>query len=161
MIGRRAREVIIALGAMALLGAAVHLWQAQFEADLPALAPAQPLNEGGGQAANPPPRKAAVANGETGRARPASFPGGWLSDQDYPSEALANGWEGTAAFSLTVGRDGRVEHCAITQSSGHALLDSATCMALTRSARFHPARNAAGEAIADSYDGRVTWRIPQ
>jgi TonB family protein len=158
MIGQRTREVIIALAAMGLLGAAVHLWQAQFEADLPPLGPARPMDEGNGEVPHPPRRT--IGNGGPERAKPAGSPGGWLSDRDYPAEALTNGWEGTAAFSLTVGPSGGVEHCTITQSSGHAVLDSATCMALTRSARFHPARNASGEAIADSYNGRVTWRMP-
>jgi TonB family protein len=161
MIESRIREIIIALGAMSLLGGAVYLWQAQFDAELPVQTPARGLPAGDGNGAMPEDaRDGSAAQGEPGRARPAGSPGGWLSDRDYPAEAIANGWEGSAAFSLTVGRTGRVERCTIIESAGHAVLDEATCAALTRSARFHPARNAAGEAVADSYKGRVTWRMP-
>jgi protein TonB len=83
------------------------------------------------------------------RAAPAGSPGSWLSDDDYPKDALRQEIDGTTAFRLT-----------ITTSSGSASLDNATCAKLMERARFTPARDAKGRPAADTYDGRITWRLP-
>nr|WP_254798089.1 energy transducer TonB [Sphingobium sp. AS12] len=75
-------------------------------------------------------------------------------------EAQRNAWQGTAGFRLTISSSGEVEQCIVTASSGHAVLDEATCRLLSKRARFKPARNASGTAIPDSYNGRITWRMP-
>ena len=55
---------------------------------------------------------------------------------------------------------GRVIDCQVTQSSGHADLDAATCTNVKRRARFDPAvRN--GEKVQGSYSNRVRWQIPK
>lgn len=55
---------------------------------------------------------------------------------DYPSRALRQELEGTARAMLTVDARGRVSNCIIVQTSGHALLDEATCKVMTRRMRF-------------------------
>jgi protein TonB len=94
------------------------------------------------------------------RAAPAGSPGSWLSDDDYPKDALRQEIDGTTAFRLTIDKTGVPRECAITTSSGSASLDNATCAKLMERARFTPARDAKGRPAADTYDGRITWRLP-
>lgn len=155
MISQRIRECIIALGVAVILGASVYLWQQQYAIDLPAPPPAQPI---GGKPVQP--REEDMSRSAAHRASPAASPGAWFSDADYPAEALRNGWEGTTGFRLTIDPSGRVARCDISQSSGHAVLDEATCRLLIRHASFRPARDASGAPATDSYNGRVSWRMP-
>ncbi|WP_324750726.1 energy transducer TonB [Sphingomonas sp. LY54] len=97
------------------------------------------------------------------RAREAKPIGGLVSlfrYEDYPTEALAKGEQGTTHFRLTIGTDGRVSRCAITQSSGHVSLDEATCGVMTKRARFRPALDADGKPTVGTAESRVTWRSP-
>ncbi|MBU1606453.1 MAG: energy transducer TonB, partial [Alphaproteobacteria bacterium] len=67
---------------------------------------------------------------------------------------------GTARFRLEIAADGRVTGCAITGSTGHAALDTATCRLLEQRARFEPARNSNGDAVAGSFVNAVRWELP-
>jgi TonB family protein len=93
----------------------------------------------------------------TAPARPANNPGSWATTADYPSRALNEQREGTAGFLLTINPQGAVTECVITQSSGHADLDKATCAAISKRARFE---RAPGGTANRGYRNRVTWRIP-
>lgn len=92
--------------------------------------------------------------------RPKGNPGTWANMNDYPSVALMNQTEGTAAFRVTVGPDGRVTDCVITSSSGSSDLDMATCTNVKRRARFDPALDASGKPTTGKYANRVRWQIP-
>ncbi|MET0370490.1 MAG: TonB family protein [Sphingobium sp.] len=105
----------------------------------------------------PPPPPAVPAS----RATPRSQPGTWLSDADYPSRAQREERSGSAGYRLSIGADGRVTSCTITSSTGHADLDDATCKLIPRRARFKPAIGTDGQPMADSYAGRITWRLPE
>jgi len=83
-----------------------------------------------------------------------------IGDDDYPQAAIRNEEQGTTAVRLAIGTDGRVSDCSITQSSGSASLDNATCSVFRRRARFTPARDQAGNPIGDSYSQRVKWVLP-
>lgn len=93
-------------------------------------------------------------------ALPKNGPQGWISNDDYPSVALRRDQEGTASYRLTIGSNGMVANCQITRSTGHEALDAATCKLISRRARFDPAKDSDGQKIAGSYDGQVSWRIP-
>lgn len=84
----------------------------------------------------------------------------YFSTDDYPPTAAARGAQGTSGFRLAIGADGAVTGCTITRSSGDSALDAATCAILLGRARYAPARDAAGRAIAGKDYGRVTWRLP-
>jgi protein TonB len=104
----------------------------------------------------PPPPPA----GPSSEAKPRGNPGNWANTNDYPSRALQQEREGTTGFRVTIGVDGRVIDCTVTQSSGHDDLDAATCSNVKRRARFEPAvRN--GEKVQGSYANRVRWQIPK
>jgi protein TonB len=83
-----------------------------------------------------------------------------FSRGDYPSVALRARQQGLVAFTLAIGPTGRVENCTVAQSSGSIALDTATCSILRRRARYFPARDAHGNAVADTARGRIKWALP-
>lgn len=94
-------------------------------------------------------------------ARPKGNPANWVTVNDYRSSWINREMTGTARFRLEVGASGRVESCAITVSSGHPELDKATCALVAQRARFEPARDASGAAVAGSYANAVRWELPE
>ena len=92
--------------------------------------------------------------------KPDGDPGAWVTVKDYPSEALADHREGKVAFRLDVDRTGAVTGCSVTQSSGAASLDRATCALLSKRAHFRPARDSTGKADAGTFSSRITWVYP-
>jgi protein TonB len=82
-----------------------------------------------------------------------------VTPQDYPLSALRAGHEGTVRFELTIGTDGRVTGCRITESSGYSDLDRATCRLMEKRARFQPARDANGNPVEDTYRSFLDWKL--
>jgi periplasmic protein TonB len=114
---------------------------------IPPVAPAPP-------APPPPPRKTVSAQSAKGDLRSL------FSGDDYPASAQSAGAEGTVRASLTIGTDGRVVGCSITQSSGNTALDSATCNILRRRAKFIPARDSNGNPTTDTVSTpSIVWRL--
>lgn len=93
-------------------------------------------------------------------ASPNNGPTGWITTAEYPRRALTRGWEGSAAYLLTIGTNGRVSDCRVTSGTSHKVLDDATCKWVKRRARFEAATNTDGAKVAGSYSGTVTWTIP-
>ncbi|MEA3010936.1 MAG: periplasmic protein TonB [Sphingomonadales bacterium] len=108
--------------------------------------------------ADPPPAKIEPRTVEPARAKAnlASY----VSDEDYPSNAVRNEEQGTTRFKLTVGPDGRVKECSVTGSSGSSALDSTTCRLMKQRARFTPARNNKGEPTGDTVANAIRWVLP-
>ncbi|WP_404482363.1 energy transducer TonB [Novosphingobium sp. BL-52-GroH] len=94
-------------------------------------------------------------------ARPRGDVARWVTTDDYPTADIRAGHTGTVRFRLGIDASGRVTDCTVTQSSGHAGLDAATCRNVTRRARFDSASDGAGEKVAGTYDGTIRWVIPQ
>ena len=94
-------------------------------------------------------------------AQPLTEPSSWFSPRDYPTHAGLEGLEGTSGFQVAVESNGRVSECLITTSSGHIILDKATCAGLRRRARFVPAFDADGNAIRGYYSGVKQWKLPK
>jgi len=114
---------------------------------IPPVAPAPP-------APPPPPRKTVSAQSAKGDLRTL------FSGDDYPASAQAASAEGTARASLTIGTDGRVTGCSITQSTGNGALDAATCSILRRRAKFVPARDSNGNPTTDTVSTpSIVWRL--
>ena len=86
--------------------------------------------------------------------------GSYVSDADYPTDAIRREEQGTTRFRLAVGPDGRVSSCTVTASSGSAALDLATCRLMKSRARFAPARDSGGNAVADAVTSTIVWRLP-
>ena len=118
---------------------------------LPNLAPPAP------PAPPPPPPPPA---GPTVGAKPKGNPGGWVTNDDYPTRAMREERQGTTGFRLSVGPDGRATGCDVTSSSGSPDLDSTACSLLMRRAKFNPAMEN-GKPVGGSYTGRMRWEIPK
>lgn len=93
-------------------------------------------------------------------ATPRTNPGGWITERDYRARWIREGLSGVAGFTLQIDARGRVTDCTITRSTGHAVLDGATCRLLARRARFDPARDPERGKVAGSYSSSVAWTIP-
>lgn len=106
--------------------------------------------------ASPRPPKA----GEESPPIPKNYPGGWANTGDYPVKALQERREGISGFKVTVSSEGIVTDCTISESSGHADLDEATCANVTKRALFFPAQGKKGEPVSGKYANRVRWQIP-
>ena len=64
------------------------------------------------------------------------------------------------AIDAAVDPTGRVTGCNVTTSSGSLSLDLATCSIIQRRARFTPAQDGAGRAVADRVQARIRWVLP-
>jgi protein TonB len=84
----------------------------------------------------------------------------YVSDEDYPSNAVRNEEQGTTRFRLVVGPDGKVKDCSVTSSSGSSALDSTTCKLMRQRARFTPAKNNRGEPTGDTVASAIRWVLP-
>lgn len=83
----------------------------------------------------------------------------WWNQDDWPSESRAKREQGLVAYEIEISKDGSVEGCTITESSGFPRLDEVTCAKILERARFKPARDDAGRPIASTYKGRVRWSL--
>ena len=83
-----------------------------------------------------------------------------LTPGDYPTAAYFDALQGEVVFRLTVDAAGSVSDCTIVRSSGHAILDDHSCTLLRERARFSPATDAQGNAVAATYERGILWQLP-
>lgn len=96
------------------------------------------------------------------RSEPKSVSGslqGLIRDSDYPESAIDREEQGTVAVRLTIGTNGRVTACSVTQSSGSRTLDSTTCRIAQSRGRYTPAMDSNGNPTTGTDSARVTWRL--
>lgn len=98
---------------------------------------------------------------ETIPPEPIGDPSAWIRESDYPSNFLRNGEEGTSRFQVRVGPNGLPTVCFTIASSGHFQLDGRACALVMSRARFNPARNGSGNAVAGIYTGSHDWQAPR
>ena len=72
----------------------------------------------------------------------------WVTQADYPVEDEYARREGTTIVELGVDPSGRLTNCWIEGTSGSGYLDHAACDAIEARARFLPARDDKGDAVA-------------
>jgi TonB family protein len=114
----------------------------------------------------PPPAMPASYNlpkpreGKKSDPMPASYPGLWVTTDDYPLAALREERAGTTGVELSIDTEGKVTKCFVTLSSGSPDLDDTTCALLTLRARFYPAQDKKGNKIAGLHRKSVRWVIP-
>jgi TonB family protein len=84
----------------------------------------------------------------------------YFSTDDYPEAAIRRRAEGVTHFSLEIDPEGRPSRCIVTYTSGDPDLDRVTCEVLMTRARFTPARDASGRAVADRISNRLRWVLP-
>jgi TonB family protein len=78
---------------------------------------------------------------------------------DYPQQALRNKQEGYVSVELKISVNGAPLSCEVTESAGHSALDEVTCKRLMK-ARFEPARDPDGVAVAGNFHTSVGWSMP-
>ncbi len=100
----------------------------------------------------------AAPNGGPGRAvDPRKFP---VADiPKYPKKAMAAGDQGHVVTLIDVDRKGRPVKCGVVRTSGHELLDKATCEFALSKLRYEPATDYEGVPTAgrDIFD--IHWRL--
>lgn len=87
-------------------------------------------------------------------------PASWVTNDDYPADALGKGEKGPVKFALSVDPHGRPTGCRIVESSGSASLDQTTCRVMLARGNFRPATDQAGKAIAGLWEHGVKWQSP-
>jgi len=92
-------------------------------------------------------------------ARPIAPLATYISSDDYPT-GLEHHQEGRVSLNLDIEPSGRVVACRVTESSGSAQLDRTACRVMRSRARFEPARNARGVAVAGRFRAAVQWTLP-
>jgi hypothetical protein len=90
-------------------------------------------------------------------ASPGSNEARWVTTDDLPEQFRGLARPLTVQTRLTINAEGRVSGCTIATSSGEPLLDLQSCRLLTARARYHPARDAAGQAVPTIASKRVRW----
>lgn len=85
----------------------------------------------------------------------------WASriQENYPSRAVRSGTEGTVGVNVTVGSNGKVSACSVSNSSGSDVLDEAACDGMRRYAQFDPALDDAGNPTSASWSTRIVYRL--
>lgn len=94
-----------------------------------------------------------------GRLRPPRRLRGSLSDRDYPASLVDEAPHGVVWVRYAVEVDGRVSHCTVTETSGHATLDEITCRLIEQRFRFEPARDGAGRPIRSNLIEKYEWEV--
>lgn len=79
--------------------------------------------------------------------------------ENYPSRAIRDEIEGRVGVSVTVGPNGRVSACSVSNSSGSSILDQAACEGMERYARFEPALDNAGNPTTGSYSTTIVYQL--
>jgi TonB family protein len=83
----------------------------------------------------------------------------WFTSNDYPLQAMKEAIEGSVVFEVDVDASGKPTACRVTNSSGHQILDKATCDVVLSRARFAPPPGAAGKILAARYSTTAVWRL--
>jgi len=93
------------------------------------------------------------------RAAPTGNPAQWVTSEDYPQMAVRFGQQGMVAFRLSIDKNGAATACHIQQSSRPVEFDKLVCQALMRRARFQPALDKDGNAVASYYRSNVIFQL--
>lgn len=79
--------------------------------------------------------------------------------QDYPSKLVERGIQGSVGALLTIESDGAVSACRAIESSRTIELDELTCAIFVKRARYAPALDKSGKAVAALSYYRVNWML--
>ena len=86
--------------------------------------------------------------------------GSWFTPNDYPQQAMRSGLTGSVTFDVDVDASGKPTACRVIASSGHQVLDQATCDLVLARGKFVAASGPDGKAIAGHYSNRAVWELP-
>jgi len=80
-----------------------------------------------------------------------------IKDKDYPPSVSDVPAPRPLLTRLSIDAQGRVTHCAVTQSSGDAAYDATTCRLVEQRFRFKPALDPQGRPVASFAMGEHEW----
>ncbi|MGL6043379.1 MAG: TonB family protein [Sandaracinobacteroides sp.] len=89
----------------------------------------------------------------------ARWKSGGMDRRDLPAELRRTGFSGSVTAHFDVSASGRPSGCVVVRSSGTPALDQITCRLIEQRFRFHPARDTAGNPVADVTGWRQDWRL--
>ena len=78
----------------------------------------------------------------------------------YPAKARKKGQEGEVGYRVDVNAEGELRSCEIIKSSGHSVLDQATCELMIQHVKFTPDVNAQGRSLESIIQGTIVWKLP-
>ena len=86
----------------------------------------------------------------------------WVTPDDLPPAYQNMAQTRLAIMRFDINTSGRVESCRILLSTGAAPLDAQSCRVMQARARYRPARDGAGQAVATVRTKHIDWwrRIP-
>ena len=90
---------------------------------------------------------------------PKGNPGHWVSNDDYPTEAIHKGAQGVIPFRLIVGTDGVPTDCHLQRPTEPAEFNDVVCRILLKRARFEPALDAGGQPIKSYWSSTFNFMI--
>lgn len=83
----------------------------------------------------------------------------WLWERDYPLDMWQKEQSGWIGFQLTVNSQGKPTFCEVMAVDRERLYNAGLCFKLIERARFEPARNANGEAVASYFRTKIGFKI--
>jgi outer membrane biosynthesis protein TonB len=86
--------------------------------------------------------------------------GSFMTDDDYPANALRNKETASVRLALTIDAAGKLVACKVTSIEGARSLEAPTCALQTRRARFVPAHDSSGNAVAGITTTTFNWMLP-
>lgn len=89
---------------------------------------------------------------------PASNPGNWLHDEDFPAKAAWAGHNGLIQFRLDVDTAGGVANCRVLFRTDPDDFADQSCKVLIQRAKFSPALDAKGQPVKSFYIGRIRFQ---
>lgn len=82
-----------------------------------------------------------------------------FDDANYPFLAQGRSDEGRVQFRVSVDAQGVATGCVITEAAAANTLNQPTCDLILAKARFAPARDRRGRAVASTFTRRVVWTL--
>jgi len=93
------------------------------------------------------------------RARATRAPDTWITNDDYPADALRARESGVVGVRLSIGGDGNLTECKVVTSSKSSALDTQTCALIRKHARYKPAQMADGTNVPSVSFLRFRWQM--
>jgi TonB family protein len=91
---------------------------------------------------------------------PTGAPQRWITNVDYPVEALRESISGETDLLIIVDAAGKPQRCAVTDGSGSKMLDQTACVLILKRGTFKPATGRDGQPIAAPWATTFHWELP-
>lgn len=94
-------------------------------------------------------------------AQPTGPVDGWLTVDDMPPGAFVRPGRIALVIDLDIDPGGNITSCIARQTGGTVSIESASCQAIVRRARFAPSPVAGGVDVPDHWRGRLVWIVSE